>query len=98
LESQHISVQLTESQQKRLQILASESHVAAKKINTTMLLLLVASLVTVNVVNQLFVQNDWFVMSMAFVSGVLVMKNTVTQGRELRTDIRTKIQEILNNK
>jgi hypothetical protein len=90
--------ELTETQTRQLQSLAAESQIAAKKINIVMLLMLFVTMVTVNILNQLFIQNDYFVVLMSFTSGFLVLRHAVMEGKTLRSNIRVKIQEILDNR
>lgn len=89
---------LSDDQKQKFRELHAEARAAAVKINFLFLITLVAGVVCVNVVNQLFVQNDYFVVAASAMTGIFVFRHATENTKARIAELREKGQEILRNK
>lgn len=72
-----------------------EAKSRAKRVMITIMGLVMGGSVAINVVNQLFVKNDYFVMMAIAVTGIMVIRYGNQRMQEERVSLIQKYEEIL---
>lgn len=90
-------MQYTDKQKNEIEKLKKQATKLGIRIGLVGVFRLAAMCAVVLVVNQLAIQNDVFVMLMAFVSGACAMTLTRNDIKEAHEKIRAEVQNILDN-
>lgn len=91
-------MELTEAQKNKIEEVRKEAKRFSAVFGICSGLIGATALIAVNVVNQMFVKSDTFVVSMTCVTVILFFKECNYLIKIKETDLREKLQDILNNK